>query len=881
MANALLRSTYRIDAQVKTVYTGNGACVPQKKGKYIFTASDDKVLVLEYETGAVLASAYASHGEAVATICCSDDGAWLYASSKNLQGTLFRVHEDEFFEVSLKKEREWQPSRHPVSTCAFSPTPAASSAAADPETDEMLWLATACTDGAIRLFEPCTHSLTHTLQNDGGIIMKLAFTRTGGRVFMVATCFSGMVAVWDLETRVRVAVLNNHTSPVEGVEFFYNGGMMVTGGRDGLLNVYRLSVVDEAAAATNHPRKRKRGGAAPLQFDATNSHSFTVLEEISGVGRVTKALLGGDYGDVVDEPQVDKEIIVIGGETGRLRYFYLERTGRARKCKKEIGNSEVAPAAADATAAKGPALPRVVSIIPVPDAHEIMVATADHDLEFFNPLLQRQRLIVGKIDQVLDCRYGPEDEVVAASNSAAIRVFHTTSPFCELLTGHSDVVLTLSTSPCRKYLASAGKDRTVRVWDLPKRRCLAILTGHSSDVTAVRFACPVESSSAAPVLLSASADLSVKVWNLKDVMGGEKRYTRLQQQQGVPPDVPVTIESSPNNTTPRAHEQDISSIAVNPVSDTCATTSKDKTVRVWAIQGQKALKLLASLKGHRRRVHCCAFSTHEKLLASGAGDATVKLWGVGTGEGCLKTFQGHQNPVLSVVFINQGLQLISASSDGMLKVWAIKQHSCLATLSGHTQRIWNVEVDRTLNERQFLTCGGDGVINVWKDFTDEDKQQTEMKKALHVQQSQVLQDRMRKGEYSDALELCLKLDHPRDMKDAIIKLNTMGSAEEHLGTAIEAIKDDQEMMDRLLGYIRKWMLNALHADTASLTLRALMSTVHITHLANSDATRKNIEALLAYGTRHHDRMRQQLQDLHLIPLFCNQPPAVPPLANGH
>jgi U3 small nucleolar RNA-associated protein 13 len=54
---------------------------------------------------------------------------------------------------------------------------------------------------------------------------------------------------------------------------------------------------------------------------------------------------------------------------------------------------------------------------------------------------------------------------------------------------------------------------------------------------------------------------------------------------------------------------------------------------------------------------------------------------------CLKTFEGHETSVLRVAFVTSGMQLISASSDGLLKLWNIKTGECVNTFEGHTDKV--------------------------------------------------------------------------------------------------------------------------------------------------------------------------------------------------
>jgi U3 small nucleolar RNA-associated protein 13 len=54
----------------------------------------------------------------------------------------------------------------------------------------------------------------------------------------------------------------------------------------------------------------------------------------------------------------------------------------------------------------------------------------------------------------------------------------------------------------------------------------------------------------------------------------------------------------------------------------------------------------------------------------------------------LQTFEGHDSSVLRAEFISQGMQLVSAGADGLLKLWSIKTSECMTTLDDHDGRIW-------------------------------------------------------------------------------------------------------------------------------------------------------------------------------------------------
>ena len=74
--------------------------------------------------------------------------------------------------------------------------------------------------------------------------------------------------------------------------------------------------------------------------------------------------------------------------------------------------------------------------------------------------------------------------------------------------GHSDDVNSVSFSPDGSKIASASGDKTVKVWDLKRGKCLQTLEGHVRGVTSVSFS--PEGTKAA----SASYDKTVKVWDV-------------------------------------------------------------------------------------------------------------------------------------------------------------------------------------------------------------------------------------------------------------------------------------------------------------------------------------------------------------------------------
>lgn len=118
---------------------------------------------------------------------------------------------------------------------------------------------------------------------------------------------------------------------------------------------------------------------------------------------------------------------------------------------------------------------------------------------------------------------------------------------------------------------------------------------------------------------------------------------------------------------------------------------------------------ILALEGHTDFVRSVAFSHDGRLLASGSGDTTVRIWDVSTGA-CLHTLLGHDDWVCVLAFSPKNYNVATGSNDNTIKIWHADNGSLIRTFHCHNAPIRALSFSK--NGKLIASSAEDGTIKL-------------------------------------------------------------------------------------------------------------------------------------------------------------------------
>jgi len=213
--------------------------------------------------------------------------------------------------------------------------------------------------------------------------------------------------------------------------------------------------------------------------------------------------------------------------------------------------------------------------------------------------------------------------------------------------GHYYDMNTLAFSGDGQNVATGGEDGKVKLWNASSGFCFVTFPEHTASISTVEFA------KQGQVLFSASLDGTVRAYDLI-------RYRNFRTLTS-----PTPVQ--------------FCSLAVDPSGDVvCAGSIDSFEIYMWSVQTGKLLDILT---GHTAPVSGLAFSPTGNQLASSSWDRSVRLWSV-SGRSRLTEPITLSSEATALAFRPDGLEICASTLDGQLTFIDVTESQITSVIEG-------------------------------------------------------------------------------------------------------------------------------------------------------------------------------------------------------
>lgn len=316
-----------------------------------------------------------------------------------------------------------------------------------PAPDTGSLLVTGGNDGVVRLWDPATGQGRRILRGHGRRIGTLSFSADGS--LLAAGGNDGVVRIWHAPSGRRLRELTGHSDRLVSAVFSAAGGThLATASSDGDLYLWN--------AAT---------GEYQREMDVETEHVWA--EAFSA----------------------DGDLLATANDDDTVRLWYRATGAHVATVDEHYG--------------------RVRSIDFRSDGAVLATGCDDRKVRIWDIGDQRITAVLdGHTDRVYAVAFAPDGSWLASASWDGRAVIWKDGAVLHRLTGHTGKLWTAAAHPLRPLLATAGDDRTVRLWDVRTGRESVALTGHTGRVLAVAF------SPDGSLLASGGEDGTVRLWNV-------------------------------------------------------------------------------------------------------------------------------------------------------------------------------------------------------------------------------------------------------------------------------------------------------------------------------------------------------------------------------
>ncbi|MEM7534694.1 MAG: WD40 repeat domain-containing protein, partial [Chloroflexota bacterium] len=505
-----------------------------------------------------------------------------------------------------------------------------------------LFLATATTDGVVRIWRVADTQLVGICAGNGRWVWSLCFSPDGQR--LATGSADRAVRLWDIaeclptssphQQRAHsrkqpedslglgyvIHTLEAHTDAIASLAFSPDAQFLASGSTDSHIHIWDVEQGKHCQALVGHTDRVKtlcygsssqnrtndvlygisRDGGL-LCWDVQNGHSTHLFEDVEGEHRVISI-------HPIHEDRNDYFVATIYNE----QTVYIWRMGPAH-ANHLLGTIEnhFAPVM---DAAFQPALQteNQIEYQTVPEFLMVALYTADNTIRLWT-------LSTGTRS--------------TGTRSMGTQVPPAIGQLRQTLSGHTEALNAMLFRPDGHLLVSGGWDRTIRLWHPATGEQLDTLQGYKTEIESLATTMDGQT------LFYCNTDHVIHAWNLN---GAQAHQTYSNQ----------------STQTIAGHLDAVHALAMHPHEPMFVSGSADHTLRLWSLAS--TMSTMGStwgpatqprlLRGHTDAIFAVDWSGDGRLIASGGGDQRIRIWDTATAQ-CQQILRGHTSKVNVLAFM--------------------------------------------------------------------------------------------------------------------------------------------------------------------------------------------------------------------------------------
>jgi WD40 repeat protein/transcriptional regulator with XRE-family HTH domain len=576
-------------------------------------------------------------------------------------------------------------------------------------------LASGGEDGTVRLWEAPSGRVLATLQGHTGAVRGVALSADGR--LLASGGWDGTVRLWETPGGRLLASFQGPSGSAVGMTLSADGRLLASGSEDGTVRLWETPFATPGSREQLAER-RADGGDSPAPPPSAGRLLATLQAHTGTVWSVALS--------------ADGRLLASGGQDGAVRLWEVPG-GRL------LATLEVHPTGVWSVTLSG-------------DGRLLASGGVDGTVRLWETGSRRLLATVpAHTGGVWSVALLADGGLLASSGQdGTVRLWEPPSGrLVATLQGHTSEVWGVALAANGRLLASGGQDGAVRVWEapfaLPERgeqvaerraefrdapappprgaspqpgeqfpesradfgdsaappprrgRLLTTLRGHTGAIVAVAL------NAEGRLLASGGFDGTVRLWEVPAALVDASVEPRADatDSRAAPAGGWRLLATMPGPTR-------VTGLALSADGRLLAGGGEDGTVRLWEAPSGR---LLATLPRHTATFACVALSADGRLLASAGDDAKVRLWSLADERVGPQTMPGTTRAAVAKLGGDER-PAERRADDGDSPPPPPSGERLLATLQGHTGRIWGVALSG--DGRLLATGGWDATVRLWE-----------------------------------------------------------------------------------------------------------------------------------------------------------------------